>query len=123
MSHLQKFPICVNIGSFVVLYTRCTPGFGTFVGIRRFLYQDVCPTHARFLAVNIAKLNQKGLCIYRTYTRVLLVWDFLAYTWYMWSYLAYSWYKMKSFKWELVYLSTKVIFYMSVIIKSFLIYP
>ena len=42
----------------------------------------------------------------------VLVWDLLAYTWYMWSYLAYSWYKMKSFKEELVYLSTQVIFNM-----------
>ena len=76
MSHLQKFPICVNIGSFVVLFARCTPGFGTFVGICRFLYQDVRPTHARFLAVNIAKLNWKGLCIYPAYTRVSLVFGF-----------------------------------------------
>ena len=33
MSHLQKFAICVNIGSFVVMYARCTPGFGGVVGI------------------------------------------------------------------------------------------
>ena len=95
MSHLQKFPICVNIGSFVVIYARCTPGFGTFVGIRWFLYQDVCPTHARFLAVDIAKLNRKGLCIYQAYTRMLLIWDLLAYARYILSVYyvgAYSWY-------------------------------
>jgi hypothetical protein len=40
-------------------------------------------THARFLAVDIARLNWKGLCIYLAYTRVLLVWDLLAYAQYM----------------------------------------
>ena len=43
MSHLQKFPICVNIGSFVVIYARCTPGFGTFVGIRSFCTKMYAP--------------------------------------------------------------------------------
>ena len=108
MSHLQKFPICVN-GSFLMIYARCTPGFGTFVGIRWFLYQGVCPTYARFLAVDIAKLNWKGLCIYPAYTRVSLVWDLLAYTWYKWSYLAYSCYMRYFLKEELVHLFTKVI--------------
>ncbi len=36
------------------------------------MYQDVCPTHARFLAVDIAKLNRKGLCIYHAYARIFV---------------------------------------------------
>ena len=36
------------------------------------MYQDLCPTHARFLAVDIAKLNRKGLCIYHAYARIFV---------------------------------------------------
>ena len=43
MSHLHKFPICVNIRSFVVIYARCTPGFGTVVGIFSFCTKMYAP--------------------------------------------------------------------------------
>ena len=33
MSHLQKVPICIECGPFVVMYARCTPGFGGYIEI------------------------------------------------------------------------------------------
>ncbi len=35
MSHLQKIPICIDIGPFVVMYARCTPGFAGYIEISR----------------------------------------------------------------------------------------
>ncbi len=95
MPYSQKFPICIYLGLFVVMYARCTPGFGSYEEISLFLYQDVCAACARYFAIDIAKLNLKGLCIYPEYTRVSFVWDLLAYAWYiMLVYYvgAYSWY-------------------------------